>query len=87
MKFGLLNLIVKTIYETLTSPTSPDEPQIIKFGNSILHDRGVIPQLRRAVLVVASPDGDQGPVEDLAQCYHLEAARERLVRAPVLWQH
>ena len=56
-------------YTCLTSTASTDEPKIVELGHLILHHRGT--------------HCHQGPVTDLAQGYHLERYRKRLVRPPM----
>lgn len=70
-------------YTCLTSTASTDEPKIVELGHLILHHRGGISQLRAAILVVPCTHCHQGPVTDLAQGYHLERYRKRLVRPPM----
>ena len=67
----------------LTSPASPDEPQIVELGHLVLHEGGRVPQLGAAILVVARANGDQRAVPDLAESDHLERDREGLVRPPM----
>lgn len=71
----------------LTSATPPDEPQIVEFGDLVLHHRGAVPQFRAVILVVAGPHRHHGAVADVAQRNHLEGDRQRLVAAPVRRQY
>ena len=72
-----------TLYKELTSATPADEPEVIKLGHLILHDRRAVSKLRTIVLVVACPHSDQGAVQHVPQGHHFEGDRQSLVGSPV----
>jgi len=71
----------------LTSPASADEPEVVEFGDLVLHQRGRVPQFRATVLIVSGPNGHKSTVPNLAEGYHLEGYRKGLVRSPMRRQY
>lgn len=69
----------------LTSSAPSDEPKIVELGHLVLHQRGRVPQLGAAVLVVTSANGHQSAVADVSKGHHLEGHWQGLVRPPVGW--
>jgi hypothetical protein len=50
---------------SLTSTRAAHESEVVKLSDLVLHDGGAVPQLGAVVLVVAGPEGDQGPILDV----------------------
>jgi len=71
----------------LTSAAPADEPEVVEFGDLVLHQRGRVPQFRATVLIVPGPNGHKSTVPDLAEGYHLEGYRKGLVRSPMRRQY
>lgn len=70
----------------LTSAAPPHEPEVVEFGDLILHDGSAVPQLGAVVLVVAGADSDDRAVDDVVQSDDFEGGRQTFVGAPVLRQ-
>jgi hypothetical protein len=64
---------------SLTSTRAAHESEVVKLGDLVLHDGGAVPQLGAVVLVVAGPEGDQGPILDVTQGYDLKGHGQGLV--------
>lgn len=73
-------------WKWLTSSAAAHKPEIVEFGHLIAHHGGAVAQFGTEVLVVAGPDSDHRAVADVPERDHLEGARERFVRAPVVRQ-
>lgn len=66
--------------------TIANSPQITKLGHLVLHDSGVVAKLATVVVVVASPDRDQGAVGHLLEGKDPEGHGQGLVGPPVVGQ-
>lgn len=70
--FLWLWVITENPRKTLTSPTPPDEPQVVKACHLILHDSGGIPQLCRVVLIVSCHNCYHCSIRNIPQCNNLD---------------
>lgn len=72
-------VITENPSKTLTSPTPPDEPQVVKACHLILHDGGGIPQLCRVVLIVSCHNCYHCSIRNVPQRNNLDHDGEHTV--------